>query len=180
MPPSPPYPHSEAISSIFRFLPSIFIFFVSLAYLVAGKQKFADFSCLICFGFSICELGFSVFSSLCWFGMWIEKDYRWFASLCLLLLMAPFLCFMSMLSFWKVVWFGGWGLTLSQPSLTQSCHASPSHSHGLALPQDLRYTLLFLCCSIFVLKFWIFFFSVSLKFVRRFWLCGGSLNLLWW
>ena len=49
------------------FLPSIFIFFVSLAYLVAGKQKFADFCCLICFGFSICELGFSVFSSLCWF-----------------------------------------------------------------------------------------------------------------
>ena len=51
------------------FLPSIFIFFVSLAYLVAGKQKFADFSYLICFGFLICELGFSVFSSLCWFGM---------------------------------------------------------------------------------------------------------------
>ena len=36
-------------------------------------------------------------------------------------------------------------------------------------------------CSwlVFVLKFWIFFFSVSLKFVWRFWLCGGSLNLLW-
>ena len=49
------------------FLPSIFIFFVSLAYLVTGKQKFADFSYLICFGFSICELGFSVFSSLCRF-----------------------------------------------------------------------------------------------------------------
>ena len=62
------------------FLSSIFIFFVSLAYLVASKKKFVDFSYLICFGFSICELGFSIFSSLCWFGMWIEKDYRWFAS----------------------------------------------------------------------------------------------------